>query len=173
MANTSYMCQTLSTMAHKWLLLHVILRSARHLCGELSGSLNVFGEAQAYPFQQKVKLLNTTCVTILLYGCKSWVVSQDMECKINAFATSCNRITLGIRRRDHVTNSSIYSMTNSEPLVYCVRKRQLRFLGHVIRLPEDEPARIPEDMLSIHIPPHGKRRPGRPRTSLISYINHV
>ena len=93
-------------------------------------------------------LFNTTRVTILLYGCKSWVVSQDMECKINAFATSCNRITLGIRRRDHVTNSRIYSMTNSEPLVYCVRKRQLRFLGNVIRLPEDEPARIPEDMLS-------------------------
>ena len=37
----------------------------------------------------KVKLFNTTCVTILLYGCESWVISQDMENKINAFATSC------------------------------------------------------------------------------------
>ena len=26
----------------------------------------------------KVKLFNTTCVTILLYGCESWVISQDM-----------------------------------------------------------------------------------------------
>ena len=36
----------------------------------------------------KVKLFNTTCVTILLYDCESWVISKDMENKINAFATS-------------------------------------------------------------------------------------
>ena len=78
---------------------------------------------------------------------------------------------LGIRKRDHVTNYSIYSMTNSEPLVYCVRKRQLRFLGHILRLPEEEPARS----YALYFPPHGKRRPacGRPRTSYISYINQV
>ena len=29
----------------------------------------------------KVKLFNTTCVTILLNGCESWVISQDMEKK--------------------------------------------------------------------------------------------
>ena len=40
----------------------------------------------------KVKLFNTTCVTILLYGCESWVISQDMENKINAFATSWYRV---------------------------------------------------------------------------------
>ena len=44
----------------------------------------------------KVKLFNTTCVTILLYGCESWVISQDMENKINAFATSCYRVMLNI-----------------------------------------------------------------------------
>ena len=49
------------------------------------------------PISTKVKLFNTTCVTILLYGCESWVVSQDMECKINAFATSCYRVMLGIQ----------------------------------------------------------------------------
>ena len=117
----------------------------------------------------KVKLFNTTCVTILLYGCESWVISQDMECKINAFATSCYRIMAGVKRRDHVTNSSIHSMTNTEPLIYSVRKRQLGFLGHILRLPDEEPAR----RYALYIPPHGKRRPGRPRTSYISYINHV
>ena len=30
------------------------------------------------PIATKVKLFNTTCVTIL-YGCESWVISQDME----------------------------------------------------------------------------------------------
>ena len=35
------------------------------------------------PIATKVKLFNTTCVTILLYGCESWVISQDMENKTN------------------------------------------------------------------------------------------
>ena len=48
----------------------------------------------------KVKLFNTTCVTILLYGCESWVISQDMENKINAFASSCYRVMLNIKRID-------------------------------------------------------------------------
>ena len=124
-----------------------------------------------YPFQQKIKLFHTTCVTILLYGCESWVLSQDMECKINAFAISFYRVMLNIKRRDHVSNTIIYSMTDTQPLVHCVRKRQLSFLGHVLRLPEEEPVR----RCVLYIPPHDKRRPGRPRTctSYQSYIKSL
>ena len=121
------------------------------------------------PISTKIKLFHTTCVTILLYGCESWVLSQDMECKINAFATSSYRVMLNIKRRDHVSNSIIYSMTDTQPLVHCVRKRQLSFLGHVLRLPEEEPVR----RYALYIPPHGKRRPGRPRTSYQSYIKRL
>ena len=80
-------------------------------------------------------------MTILLYGCESWVLSQDMESKINSFATSCYRIMLYIKRKDRVSNTIIHAMTNTKPLVHCVRKRQLGFLGHIFRLPEEEPAR--------------------------------
>lgn len=117
----------------------------------------------------KVKLFNTTCVTVLLYGCESWVISQDMESKINAFATSCYRIMLNIKRIDHVPNTSIYAMTSTVPLIHNVRARQLRFLGHILRLPEEEPAR----RYALYIPTHGKRRPGRPRTLYLTYIQRV
>ena len=70
------------------------------------------------------KLFYTTCVTILLYGCESWVIFPDTESKINAFATSCYRIMLGIKRQDCKSNIAIYSMTNTEPLVNYVRKHQ-------------------------------------------------
>ena len=60
-------------------------------------------------------------------------------------------------------------MTDIQPLVHCVRKRQLSFLGHVLRLPEEEPVR----RSALYIPPHGKRRPGRPRTSYQSYIKRL
>ena len=57
-------------------------------------------------------------------------------------------------------------MTNTEPLVHLVRKRQLGFLGHILRLPEEEPDR----RYALYIPLHGKRKPGRPRTSYLACI---
>ena len=117
----------------------------------------------------KVKLFKTTCVTILLYGCESWVISQVMESKINAFATSCYRIMLNIKRTDHVPNTAIYNMTMTEPLINSVRTRQLRFLGHILRLPDKEPAR----RYALYAPPHGKRKPGRPRTLYLAYIQQL
>ena len=117
----------------------------------------------------KVKLFNTTCVTILLYGCETWVISQDMENKINAFATSCYRVMLNIKHIDHVLNTTVYSMTNTVPLIHLVRHRQLKFLGHILRMSKEEPAR----RYALCIPTTGKRRPGRPRTSYLNYVQRL
>ena len=119
----------------------------------------------------KVKLFNTACVTIglLLYGCESWVISQDMENKINAFATSCYRVMLNIKRIDHVLNTTVYSMTNTVPLIHLVRHCQLKFLGHILRMSKEEPAR----RYALYIPTIGKRRPGRPRTSYLNYAQRL
>jgi len=101
----------------------------------------------------KIKLFNTTCVTVLLYGCESWVISNNMENKINAFATSCYRIMLNIKRLDRVSNAQIYEMTSTCPLINTVKQRQLRFLGHILRMPEEELCRI----YALYVPTHGKR----------------
>ena len=117
----------------------------------------------------KVKLFHTTCVTVLLYGCESWVISTDMKNKINAFGTSCYRIMLNIKRTDHVSNERVYAITNTVPLINSVRSRQLRFLGHILRMQEDEPCR----RYALYTPLHGKRRPGRQRTSYLSYVQKL
>ena len=117
----------------------------------------------------KIRLFNTTCVTVLLYGCESWIISVNMENKINAFATSCYRIMLGIKRLDCVRNAQIYEMTNTQPLINTVRQRQLRFLGHILRMPEDEPCR----RYALYVPTHGRRRPGRQKTSYMSYVQKL
>ena len=117
----------------------------------------------------KIKLFNTTCVTVLLYGCESWVISSNMENKINAFATSCYRIMLNIKRLDCVSNERIYHLTNTQPLINTVRQRQLRFLGHILRMPEEEPCR----RYALYVPTHGRRRPGRQRTSYLSYLQKL
>ena len=102
----------------------------------------------------KIKLFNTTCVTVLLYGCESWVLSKAMESKINAFGTSCYRIMLNIKRIDRVSNAKIYDLTKTAPLVETVRTHQRRFLGDVLRMPDDEPCKE----YALYIPPNGKRK---------------
>ena len=112
-------------------------------------------KSPSIPISTKVKLFNTTCITVLLYGCESWFISKDMENKINSFGTYCYRIMLNIRRIDRVPNATIYSFTESAPLIERVRLRQLRFLGHVLRLPENEPVR---DFV-MYVPTHGRKKP--------------
>ncbi len=58
-------------------------------------------------YQNKVKIFNTTCITVLLYGCESLVVSKDMDKKINSFATSCCRIMLGNKRIDKISHAEV------------------------------------------------------------------
>ena len=58
-------------------------------------------------------------------------------------------------------------MTNTEPLLYYVRKQQLRFLRLIICLPEEDPVR----RFAFYVPPHGKRK--SPDTSYITYNQRV
>ncbi|XP_068703873.1 uncharacterized protein [Montipora foliosa] len=67
--------------------------------------LERFWRSSQLPISTKVNFVYTTCVTDLLYGCESWVLSQDMVRKIKAFATSCYGILLDIKRKDHVSIS--------------------------------------------------------------------
>ena len=60
-------------------------------------------------------------------------------------------------------------MTNTVPLIHLVRHRQLKFLGHILRMSKEEPAR----RYALYIPTIGKRRPGRPCTSYLNYVQRL
>ena len=64
------------------------------------------------------------------------------------------------RRIDRVPNATIYSLTESAPFIERVSLRQLRFLGHVLRLPENKAVR---DFV-MYFPSHGRKKPGRQQT---------
>ena len=83
--------------------------------------------------------------------------------QINAFATSCYRVMLNIKHIDHVLNTTVYSMTNNVPLIHLVRHCQLKFLGHILCMSKEEPAR----RYALYIPNIGKRRSGLPCNSYL------
>ena len=98
-------------------------------------------KASHIPVQLKINIFKTAVITILTYGCECWIIRPCDEGSINAFATSCYRIILGVKRLDRITNIEIYRRTAQEPLMPTIRARQLRWIGHLLRRAKNEPAR--------------------------------
>ena len=76
---------------------------------------------------------------------------------------------LNIKRIDGIPNATIYNLTDEAPFIERVRVRQLKLLGHILRLPDEELCKV----YALHIPTHGKRKPGRQRTLFSRYIQLV
>jgi len=50
---------------------------------------------------------------------------------------------LGIRQAEaHLTNKTLYELAGQQPVSNEIRKRQLKFIGHCLRMKPDEPANI-------------------------------
>ena len=79
---------------------------------------------------------------MFLYGCESWIIDKNLENRLNAVATSCYRELLGIRRLDRVPNDDILALVERHPLINTVRRRQLGWLGHILRRDDREPGYI-------------------------------
>ena len=62
--------------------------------------------SKSTPTELNVNLFKTTCLSILLYGCESWTLTQRLEDKLNSFATSCYRIMIGVKRLDFIRNEA-------------------------------------------------------------------
>ena len=87
----------------------------------------------------------------------------------SSFTTSCYRIILGIKRMDFISNEEVLKRVKQDLLIQLIQQRQLYFLGHIVRKPENE-------LVNRYVfsnPKHGKREPGRPKLMFHQYIATV
>jgi hypothetical protein len=112
----------------------------------------------------KLRLLDCLVLPIALYGCEAWTLTKSDSNKISAFGMKCLRGVLNITWRDHITNQDVAARVSREEdyFLRIVKERQLRWLGHVLRLDDK---RLPKTSLEAHS--HGTRYRGRPRISWI------
>jgi Reverse transcriptase (RNA-dependent DNA polymerase) len=128
-------------------------------------------KATHVPLKLKVNIFDASVVSILLYGCESWIVTPKIEQKINVVATNCYRNMLNIKRSDHVKLADIYERVKRKPLINTVRKRQLGWLGHTMRLQNDEPTKV----FAMYEPEiqHGKAKRGAKKLSYKTQITQM
>ena len=121
----------------------------------------------------KINIFKAAVISILLYGCETWILNQDHERQLNTFATRCYRKILGIRlsENNRTSNADLYERVQQRPLVATVRMRQLRWLGHALRRDENTPSK--EFALWHPRPSHGTAKPGAPKTTWHKYIIKV
>ena len=84
--------------------------------------------------ETRVKAVKTYVWSTLLYGCETWTVSKEMEGRLEAMEMWCWRRMLKVSWMQRRSNVSILeAIGGRRELMALVMKRQMKFLGHVIR----------------------------------------
>lgn len=122
--------------------------------------LHSIWKSKSFSLKTKIRLYNSNVKSVLLYGSECWrVVKNDMS-RIESFHNGCLRKICRIFWPQKITNVDLYKKTRCQSVVTEIRRRRLRWLGHVLRM---EQKRIPR--VALRWTPPGKRKRGRPKTT--------
>ena len=85
-----------------------------------------------------LKLMRSLVIIIFLYACESWTLTAELEKRTLAFEMRCHRRLLNVSYHDHVTNEEVRRKIQAaigeyDELLTLVKKRKLRWFGHVSR----------------------------------------
>ncbi|KAK2174166.1 hypothetical protein NP493_821g01017 [Ridgeia piscesae] len=115
-------------------------------------------KSNQYTTKTKIRLYNSNVKSILLYGSECWRLVKGDMAKIDAFHNRCIRKICRIFLPNNISNVDLYKKTSCNSAVLEIKRRRLRWLGHVLRMPQDS---IPK--VALRWTPPGKRKRGRPK----------
>ena len=79
-------------------------------------------------------------VSVMMYNCSCWAVSQTVIAKLDVVHRRHLRSILDYHYPYKISNVNLYKRTGTEPLSVRVNRSRWRMLGHVLRGPLDGPA---------------------------------
>ena len=109
--------------------------------------------------KNKIKIYNSSVLSVLLYGAECWRVTQRDSQRLSGFHTSCLRKICRIYWPQKITNKELYQRTGQRDITMVVKQKRWRWLGHVIRKDRDSIRRT----ALRWTPDSGRRNRGRPR----------
>ena len=117
----------------------------------------------------KLSIFKAVFVPILTYGRESrWVMTKRMLSQVQASEMSFLRRIERVTLFNKVRSSEIRKSRNIKPLLLRIERSQLRWFGHVSRMPQE---RLPKQALLAKT--NGRRSVGRPRTRWTDYIEDL
>ncbi|KAK3564038.1 hypothetical protein QTP86_006949 [Hemibagrus guttatus] len=113
----------------------------------------------------KLSIYQSIYVPTLTYGHELWVMTERVRSRIQAAEMSFLCRVAGRSLRDRVRSSVTREELGVEPLLLHIERGQLRWLGHLFRMP---PGHLPGEVFRAF--PIGKRPRGKPRTCWRDYV---
>ena len=107
----------------------------------------------------KRQLYKAMVLSVLLYGCETWMAYARHIRYLDRFHHLCLRRILGIQWSDRVPNTAVLRRAGIDGIEAMLMLHQLRWLGHVRRMSDE---RIPKQLLYGQLRT-GKRNCGRPK----------
>ncbi|CAG9118026.1 unnamed protein product [Plutella xylostella] len=121
----------------------------------------------------KLRIFVSNVKSVLLYGCETWKVTKSISTKLQVCVNKHLRQILRVFWPDTISNEDLWKETRQEPINKEILRRKWSWIGHCLRRPEGNIAKMALDWN----PPQGRRRKGRPATtwrrSILSDLNAV
>jgi hypothetical protein len=114
----------------------------------------------------KMNIFMTFVTNIFLYNSELWTLTEQLRNKIDTFQRILLRRIINVKRADRISNQELYETTKTHPWSIYVKRRRLNWLGHLLRLPDETPAK---QALEEYRKPTKKPR-GKPKTTWMSQI---
>lgn len=108
----------------------------------------------------KIRIFDSNVKSVLLYGCETWFVKNDIANRLQVFVNKCLRQILKVFWPRTISNTELWRLTDQKPIVTEIWHRKWRWIGHTLRRSDDH---IPKQALQWQLP--GKRKRGRPKTT--------
>ncbi|KAI8427072.1 hypothetical protein MSG28_014711 [Choristoneura fumiferana] len=105
----------------------------------------------------KVSLFDSIVKSVLLFGCETWKETKGLTNKLQVFVNKCLRSILRIFWPNTISNEDLWKRCHQIPIKREIAQRKWKWIGHTLRRPEDNTARV-----AFTWRPHGSRRRGRP-----------
>ena len=105
----------------------------------------------------KLKVVNTTMIPTLMYGCEAWSLSKKLQSRVQATQMRVLRRKEGVNKKDRVRNEVVRERLGQEGILDLVKRRQEKWLT---RLQEMNNDRTTKKVIIGDL--EGKRPRGRP-----------
>ena len=105
----------------------------------------------------RAQVYNCMVLSVLVYGSEAWALTDAQLKGLEVFHRSRLRRLLGVRLSDGLSNMALYARCGSRSLKDMLEGRQLRWQGHLRRMPDE---RLAKHMLYSTVVARGARHVG-------------
>ena len=86
-------------------------------------------KSQKYSFRLKLRLFQSSVLSLLLHMSKTWHLNQQQEKKIHSFENTCLRRILNINWTQRIRNDTIRQQVQLPLITDVIRQRRWHYLG--------------------------------------------